>query len=180
VQGESHRGTDDDAIFVAIGANLTSPIYGPPISTCRAAVTALAEAGFGIKAVSRWYRSPPVPATDQPDFVNGVVRLETDLAPTALMDVLHAIEDRFGRRRSVPNAARVLDLDLIAMGRHVSALGEWPELPHPRLTERAFVLLPIADIAPHWKHPVSNVSVSQLIAALPDSARAVIRVIATA
>jgi 2-amino-4-hydroxy-6-hydroxymethyldihydropteridine diphosphokinase len=84
-----------------------------------------------------------------------------------LLTLLHRIEDDFGRRRGALNAPRTLDLDLLAYGDEVSAPGEWPSLPHSRLHERAFVLLPLAEVAPRWRHPVFGVSVSALIKALP-------------
>jgi 2-amino-4-hydroxy-6-hydroxymethyldihydropteridine diphosphokinase len=91
--------------------------------------------------------------------------VETALDPTALMAALHRIEDRFGRARRVRNAARTLDIDLIDYDGRV--MNGPLILPHPRLTERAFVLLPLADVAPDWRHPVTGRSVAELIASLP-------------
>jgi 2-amino-4-hydroxy-6-hydroxymethyldihydropteridine diphosphokinase len=104
--------------------------------------------------------------------VNGVVAVETTLAPAALLEVLHAVEARFGRVRRERNAARVLDLDLLAYDERVSAEGETPILPHPRLHERAFVLRPLAGIAPDWRHPRLGRTASALIADLPPDAKA--------
>ena len=154
-------------IVVAIGANLPSRRWGSPLDVCRAALPALEAAEVGVIGASRWYRSAPLPASDEPWYVNGVARVETSLAPAALLALLHRIEDDFGRRRGAPNAPRTLDLDLLAHGDRVSASGEWPALPHPRLHERAFVLLPLAEVAPRWRHPVSGVRVGALIKALP-------------
>lgn len=126
--------------------------------------------------VSRWYRSAPVPRTlDQPDFVNGVVALATDLAPDALVRIMQGMEVDAGRVRTVPNAPRPLDLDLIAYGdlRRVPGdrTGEGVVadlvLPHPRAHERAFVLLPLRDVSPSWRHPLSGRSIDDLIADLP-------------
>ena len=156
-------------IFIAIGSNLPHPDYGDPFAVCGAAVVAVSRRGCRIAACSRWYRSSPVPASDQPDFVNGGISVETELGPAALLRELHRIEKEFGRNRSVPHAARVLDLDLIAY-EDVVAEGEKPPiLPHPRMSERAFVLFPIKDVAPEWVHPVSGMSVSRLVAALPKN-----------
>jgi 2-amino-4-hydroxy-6-hydroxymethyldihydropteridine diphosphokinase len=122
---------------------------------------------------SRWYRSAPVPPSDQPWYTNGVARIDTDLGPAALLALMLRVEERFGRRRGGGGprfAARVLDLDLLAYGDRVSggAGGEaGPILPHPRLHERAFVLLPLAEVAPAWRHPASGRSVAELIRALP-------------
>ena len=155
-------------IFVALGANLASARYGSPRAGCEAAVAALEAAGLRVVARSRWYRSAPVPPSDQPDYVNGVVAVETRLSPAALLARLHEIERAFGRERRIPNAARTLDLDLIAYHDRVTGPEEGaPILPHPRLAERAFVLLPLQELAPGWRHPVSCVSIADLIRALP-------------
>jgi 2-amino-4-hydroxy-6-hydroxymethyldihydropteridine diphosphokinase len=159
-------------ILIGLGANLASPEFGAPPDSLEAALGLIAERGPRIVARSRWFRSAPVPPSDQPWFVNGVVAVETALAPAALLEVLHAVEARFGRVRRERNAARVLDLDLLAYEERVSAEGETPILPHPRLHERAFVLRPLADIAPDWRHPRLGRTASALIADLPPDAKA--------
>ena len=116
---------------------------------------------------SRWYESAPVPASDQPWFVNGVAAVETELSAADLLALLHRMEADFGRERRVRDEARVLDLDLLAYGDRVSAPGETPVLPHPRMAERAFVLLPLADLAPGWRHPVSGLSAAEMAGQLP-------------
>jgi 2-amino-4-hydroxy-6-hydroxymethyldihydropteridine diphosphokinase len=153
-------------ILIGIGANLPSA-HGAPRATCEAALAELARRGVAVLRVSRWYETAPVPASDQPWFVNAVAEVETALAPQALLAVLHEVERLFGRERTVPNAARTLDLDLIAY--HDRVIDD-PGLrvPHPRLAERVFVLLPLADIAPGWRHPVTGVRVAELIARLPE------------
>jgi 2-amino-4-hydroxy-6-hydroxymethyldihydropteridine diphosphokinase len=151
-------------ILVAVGSNIPSHV-GSSLATCQAAVRELAQRGFAVRAISSWYETAPVPASDQPWFVNGVVRMDTKLQPQDALNALHDIEAMFGRERSVPNAPRTLDLDLLAY--NDVALGQGPvTLPHPRLHERAFVLLPLRDVAPQWRHPVSGLTVADMIAAL--------------
>jgi 2-amino-4-hydroxy-6-hydroxymethyldihydropteridine diphosphokinase len=154
-------------IFVGLGANLPSPKHGPPKRTLMAALDSLAAHGLRVTARSRWYESAPVPPSDQPWFVNGVVRVATNLAPAALLAVLHKVEAEFGRVRGAPNAPRILDLDLIAYGDRVARGGEVPLLPHPRMQVRGFVLLPLREIAPRWQHPLLRQTLDQLIDALP-------------
>jgi len=154
-------------ILIAIGSNLSHPEFGPPLAVCEAAVVAIVAGGCSVSAQSRWFRSAAVPASDQPDFVNGVISVETTMAPAEFLIFLHRIEAQFDRKRSVPNAARTLDLDLLTFGDILNNGPVSPILPHPRMTERAFVLLPLGDIAPNWAHPVSGTQLSVLIAELP-------------
>jgi len=154
-------------ILVAVGSNLSHPDFGPPLAVCEAALAAIGDKNCRITGKSRWFRSAPVPKSDQPDFINGVISVETSMAPAEFLVFLHRIEARFDRERSVPNAARTLDLDLLAYGEIVNKGPVSPILPHPRMTGRAFVLLPLADIAPDWRHPVTGEPISTLIAALP-------------
>jgi 2-amino-4-hydroxy-6-hydroxymethyldihydropteridine diphosphokinase len=117
--------------------------------------------------VSRWYETVPDPPSDQPLFVNGVARLSGECDPDVLLRLLHGIERQFGRERSVPNAARVLDLDIIDLNGIVRPAPD-PILPHPRAHLRSFVLMPLADVAPGWVHPTLNLPVGALISGLPS------------
>ncbi|WP_420406398.1 2-amino-4-hydroxy-6-hydroxymethyldihydropteridine diphosphokinase [Nisaea sp.] len=154
-------------IFLGVGANLPSPRYSSPRATLEAAVRDLAASGIVSLAVSRWYESAPVPVSDQPWYVNAVYRIETDLAPDRLLDALHRVEADYGRVRGVVNAPRVIDLDLLDYrGICRDGAEKGPVLPHPRLHERAFVLLPLRDLAPGWTHPRSGASIDNLIAEL--------------
>ena len=139
-------------ILVAVGSNLPSHV-GSPLATCQAAVVALAGRAVSVVGVSEWYETAPVPASDQPWYVNGVVRIATALSPADLLQTLQIIESDYARARATPNAARTLDLDLLAYDSVVMSAGPLI-LPHPRLQERAFVLYPLRDIAPTWRHPV--------------------------
>ena len=151
-------------ILVALGANLPSPVHGGPVATLTAALAEMNRQGIEIVKASRWYETAPVPISDQPWYVNAVASVATDLAPAALLTRLHMIEATFGRVRSVANAPRVLDLDLLSYDDQRSA--EWPLLPHPRLQERAFVLLPLGDVAPDWRHPVSGATIAAMLAGI--------------
>lgn len=155
------------SVHVALGANL-----GDPVATVRAAFLALDRiAGARRVATSSLYRTAPVGLRHQPDFINAVVALEVDgavLPAPTLLRQLFAIEAGFGRRRSVPNAPRTLDLDLLLYGNTVSA-DEFCTLPHPRLHERAFVLAPLAEIAAELGIPGRG-PVRGLLAACADQA----------
>ena len=154
-------------ILLGIGANLPGVRHGTPLATCEAALADMEKAGIRVAGHSRWYRSAPVPASSQPWYVNGVARVETGLGATALLTRLHRIEADLGRQRGEPNAARVIDLDILDMNGLVTTGEDGPVLPHPRMHQRAFVLLPLAEVAPGWRHPVSGLGVEELLARLP-------------
>ena len=160
-------------ILIAIGANLPGPGGATPLETCRAAVRALAELpGTRLEAMSRWYESTPVPPSGQPNYINGVARLALEsgsvITPESLLTALQAIESRFGRRRAEPNAARTLDLDLIDLDGLVRDAPD-PILPHPRAHIRAFVLLPLLDVAPDWMHPRNGCTALELLKPLDQA-----------
>jgi 2-amino-4-hydroxy-6-hydroxymethyldihydropteridine diphosphokinase len=161
-------------IYIALGANLPSHA-GNPAQTLRAALHQLAENGAVPQAVSSFYATPAWPDPSDPEFVNAVARIETELSPPQLMELLHRVEAAFGRQRNVRNAPRTLDLDILDYEGRVEQ-GP-PILPHPRIAGRAFVLIPLRDVAPEWHDPASGENVDTLIAALPAEARAAIRVI---
>lgn len=163
--------TAQDVVLVALGANLPSP-HGGPRETCEAALAVLGERGVVPVRRSRWYRSAPVPPSDQPWFVNGVAAVGTALEPAPLLAVLLDVERCFGRTRGAPAAARILDLDLLDWRGVVRGGDTPPELPHPRMHERAFVLKPLAEVVPGWRHPRLGRTVEALIAALPPGQEA--------
>lgn len=158
----------DRPVFVGAGANLPHPSYASPRETLQAALLELDRRGARVLRYSRWYRTAPVPVSDQPWFVNVVAEIKTFLSADDLLATLHEIEDLFGRVRSVPNAARLIDLDLLDYRGEISAPGSGRAvLPHPRMAGRAFVLRPLADLAPRWRHPVSGATIGALLKALP-------------
>ncbi|MFN3577145.1 MAG: 2-amino-4-hydroxy-6-hydroxymethyldihydropteridine diphosphokinase [Tabrizicola sp.] len=181
--------------LVAIGANL--PFEGdPPAETLRRAIRAIAEEGLSVRAVSRFFATPCFPAGAGPDYVNAAIVLEVDAEtdPASILATLHRIEMKFGRQRNSRWGMRTLDLDLLALGDSVLPDAEtqdaWrglaPEaqarvapdrliLPHPRLQDRAFVLVPLADVAPDWRHPRDGRTVAEMLADLPAADRAEVR-----
>ncbi len=122
--------------------------------------------GITPKRVSCWYKTDPVPASDQPQFANGVAQIETKLGPHELLLELQAIEAFFGRARRERNEARAMDLDLIAYNDLVLN-DNGLELPHPRMAHRGFVIVPLAEIAPNWKHPQSGITAQKMLNSLP-------------
>jgi 2-amino-4-hydroxy-6-hydroxymethyldihydropteridine diphosphokinase len=154
-------------ILLGLGANLPSDRYGPPLSTLSAALDALSVDRVALVRRSHWYRSAPLPKLDQPSYVNGVAAVSTRLEPQELLLLLHHVEQRFGRVRRTLNEPRPLDLDLLDYQGLVVEQDCGLTLPHPRLHERAFVLEPLREIVPRWRHPVSGTSVDDLIARLP-------------
>ena len=150
----------DDAVIVALGGNLA--LEGRPVqAVLEQALHALEAEGFSLIARSRWWRSAAWPDPAQPPFLNGVAWVATELAPHEVLAALMLIEAGLGRRRSEPNAPRTVDLDLIAYGRRVLD-EEGLILPHPRAADRRFVMGPLSDIAPEWRHPVLGRSAAEL------------------
>jgi 2-amino-4-hydroxy-6-hydroxymethyldihydropteridine diphosphokinase len=157
-----------NAIYIGLGANLPHPQYGAPCQTLEAALSELDRRGVRTLRLSPWYRTAPVPVSDQPWYVNAVAEISTDRPADALLSEMHAVEAAFGRIRSARNAARFIDLDLLDFRGEIAVGGPGkPTLPHPRLAERAFVLRPLADLAPDWHHPASGLPIGALVAGLP-------------
>ncbi len=180
--------------FVAMGANLP---FGEllPAMTLDAALAEISLEGVEIVHKSRLFATPCFPIGAGPDYVNAAISLDIQKLsdPVSLLAVLHKIEARFGRLREQRWGMRTLDLDLLAFGQTVlpdsKVQSEWRDmapkdqpfntpdrmiLPHPRLQDRAFVLVPLADIAPDWTHPVTGMDVQAMLAALPQADRAAV------
>lgn len=155
-------------ILIALGANL--PFQGSlPAETLRAALATLGDNGVRPVKVSTFYETEAWPDPSDPAFVNAVAAVETSLDPAALIAKLHEIESMFGRERTQANAPRTLDLDIVDYDGRIEQ-GP-PELPHPRIANRAFVLVPLAEIAPHWRHPVTGKSIGDLRSGISPNAR---------
>ena len=156
-------------IFIALGANQHYR-RSAPFENLRHALQLLSGHGVITKACSRPWRTPAWPDPSLPPFLNAVARVSwAGEDPEVFMRVLHTVETACGRQRSIRNAPRTLDLDLIDFRARVRA----PEtvndlaLPHPRAEERAFVLLPMREIAPHWRSPAIGLDIDRLIGRLP-------------
>ena len=174
---------------VAIGANDLADIR-LLLERVKRALAELEMNDVIIRKTSKFYKTPCFPAGAGPDYVNAAVTLKTTLTPTQLLAHLHKIEADFGRERIQRWGMRSLDLDLLSYGDQVlpdvATYESWralevehqklraPDqlvLPHPRMQDRAFVLLPLADIAPDWKHPVLGQTVREMLEELPSSAK---------
>ena len=163
-------------ILIGLGANLPSERYGAPVKTLNAALDLIEQGGASIRGRSRWYTTPPVPASDQPWYVNGVAEVETDLSPSALLSLLLATEKALGRARRSRWEARVADLVLLSYGSQVIGAGDTHGedaliVPHPRMHERQFVLIPLIELNGGWRHPVLGKTASELKAELPEDPR---------
>lgn len=161
-------------ILVALGSNRNGP-WGNPKETVARALQMLNRGGLKLKRASRLLQSSPFGRFDQPAFVNAVAEIETAMDPAALMQKLHNIERMAGRRRTIRWGPRTLDLDLLDYHGLVRLEPSRPILPHPGIKVRIFVLAPILEIAPRWRHPVSKDGVRTMLRRLdPQGAGALL------
>ena len=166
--------------FIALGSNLNLDGFSP-LNLLKEAIIEFDKTNLQLQAISRFFKNPAFPIGSGPDFVNAVIKVRTHEKEQNVMDQLHAIEKKFGRSRGKRWGERTLDLDLIAFDQSIkpnkSVYLYWHDLkqenqifeapsdlilPHPRMHERAFVLIPMLDIAPNWIHPVLLKNISQL------------------
>ncbi|SHI48620.1 2-amino-4-hydroxy-6-hydroxymethyldihydropteridinediphosphokinase [Shimia gijangensis] len=173
--------------LLALGANLPSQV-GKPENTLKAALKVLNSGQIRVTQVSRFFATPCFPEGAGPDFVNAAAVVVSDLPAEAVLNQLHQVEAVFGRERQSRWAGRTLDIDLLAANDAVlpdpKTFARWRDLdletqkteapqelvlPHPRLQDRAFVLVPLMDVAPDWVHPVSGLSVAQMLSNLPEA-----------
>lgn len=167
-------------LLIALGGNIPGR-WGVPYATLARACRELEKAGIKIVRSSNLYLTDPVGAGRQPRYLNAVIMVESRLAPATLLRLLKRMERRAGRRLTLPMRARPLDLDILDYGGR--RLG-WPlrrrehgrlVLPHPELHTRAFVLVPLLEVAPSWRHPVLGVAPKALLARLTPAARSTVR-----
>lgn len=176
--------------LICLGSNELSD-FGNPKGAVQKAISLVAELSDGPVSISALYRTPAFPAGSGPDFVNAAMAIRTHLSPDALLEHLHRIEALADRTRAQRWGQRTLDLDLIAMDDLIcpdrQTFDVWRNLPldaqqaaapdrlilpHPRLQDRSFVLVPLADVAPDWVHPVLRETVQQMLAKRPADERA--------
>lgn len=172
--------------LLALGANLSSDDASPH-TTLNNAITCLENRGLQIVKISRFYQTPAVPRGSGPDFVNAAIMVRAELPAPEILIILHEVENKLGRIRTTRWAPRIIDIDLVAADNlvtpDIATVTRWinldPErqltesptqliLPHPRLQDRTFVLLPLGDISPDWVHPILQKTIKQLLADLPS------------
>lgn len=181
-----------ERVILGLGGNVPSK-FGTPAETIRSAIRAIGRTGLEIMATSRFFHTPCFPAGAGPDFVNAALLCRSRLGPTEILSILRQIESDHGRQRHSRWSSRTLDIDLLAVDDLVlpdmKTFELWRNLslpdqkikvpgqlilPHPRLQDRAFVLVPMADIAPDWHHPVLGLRVVEMLAGLAQSEKAAV------
>jgi 2-amino-4-hydroxy-6-hydroxymethyldihydropteridine diphosphokinase len=156
---------DAEVVYLSLGSNV-----GAREQNLHAAIAALPGAGVVVRRVSSFYETEPVDYLEQEWFLNCVAEVDTDLPPMALLRALRGIESKMGSKKLIAKGPRLIDIDILLYGQQTI---DTPELqvPHPRMTQRRFVLVPLAEIAPRLRHPGWRGTVEQLLAETPDKSK---------
>jgi 2-amino-4-hydroxy-6-hydroxymethyldihydropteridine diphosphokinase len=151
-----------ELVYLSLGSNI-----GDRVENLKAAIAALAGAGFRVRRVSSFYETEPVDYLEQAWFLNCVLEGETELQPGKLLRALQEIESGMGSRKLIAKGPRLIDIDILLYGQHVVDTAEL-QVPHPRMTLRRFVLVPLAEIAPRVRHPAWTGTVAELLRETPE------------
>ena len=154
-------------IYIGIGSNLNGKNNETPLQNCKKALVELKKE-VNICKISSWYKSEPIPVSNQPWFINGVIEIRTDKSSLDLLEFILSIEKVFGRVREKKNEARILDLDIIDYKKKILYIKNKLIIPHPRMHERSFVLQPLSELNPKWMHPIKKKGIKELIRNLND------------
>jgi len=154
-------------IYIGIGSNLNGKNNETPLQNCKKALVELKKE-VNICKISSWYKSEPIPVSNQPWFINGVVEISTNKSSLDLLEFILSIEKVFGRVREKKNEARILDLDIIDYKKKILYIKNKLIIPHPRMHERSFVLQPLSELNPKWMHPIKKKGIKELIRNLND------------
>ena len=154
-------------IYIGIGSNLNGKNNETPLQNCKKALVELKKE-VNICKISSWYKSEPIPVSNQPWFINGVIEISTDKSSLDLLEFILSIEEVFGRVREKKNEARILDLDIIDYKKKILYIKNKLIIPHPRMHERSFVLQPLSELNPKWIHPIKKKGIKELIRNLND------------
>ena len=153
------------SVLLAIGANVAG-VWGAPEATLTRLQSELEALGIIVKVASSLHATAPMGPVAQPPFMNGALKVATDLAPLGLLVVLKALERKAGRTEGVKWGPRPLDIDIIAYGDRVISIPGRLNVPHPEMAKRDFVLEPLAEVAPLWRHPIVGRTIRELLSEL--------------
>ena len=154
-------------IYIGIGSNLNGKNNETPLENCKKALVELKKE-VNICKISSWYKSEPIPVSNQPWYINGVVEISTSKSSIDLLEFILNTEEFFGRVRKKKNEARILDLDIIDYKKKILYIKNKLIIPHPRMHERSFVLQPLSELNPKWMHPIKKKGIKELIRNLND------------
>ena len=149
-------------IYIGIGSNLNGKKNETPLQNCKKALLELKKE-VNICNISSWYKSEPIPVSNQPWYINGVVEISTNKSSIDLLEFILNIEEFFGRVREKRNEARILDLDIIDYKKQIIYKKNKLIIPHPRMHQRSFVLQPLCELNPKWMHPITKKGIKELI-----------------